>query len=407
MPSCPHCDADLPIETLQAGEAIVCPACGQPIELDDESWDLSGPAAGSPVDATIQQGHGSESSLAESSLAHSEEASEELASSGEFEATLEVASEQPSEPPVVDEPEETLALGDHPRGRDDDDSFDLDYDDEDDDLGYVLDDDDSPADASESLDATIDFGHLSAQQEEPADEATIDLAGPGGGKPAALAGAGDDATMMADSDAASAAEEAAGADSEDTVALDSNQVGLSGQGRSSFRESTGEPSDRPSSVPDDATLAFDSDRRSSDGVETPQPLDITGLGTNDTMARGVGERDRAGATIRPGESMLVGDESVRLRAFLLEEPDPNKAAGVDYAIEGEAGKGGMGVVYKARQQSLDRLVAIKQIKSDLGASDSDRNKFVSEAVITGQLEHPNIARSTTSASPAMGSPSTR
>lgn len=393
MPSCPHCDADLPIETLQAGEAIVCPACGKAIELDDESLSLSSRAAGSPVDATMQLGHESDSSIADSSLAHSDEASEDLASSGEFEATIDVSSDQPSEPSVPDEPEETLALGDRPRVQDEDDSFDFDYDDEDDDLGFVLEDDDSPADASESLDATIDFGHLRAEDDEPTDEATIDLAGPGGGKPPALAGGAEDATMMADSGEASASDEAAGAGSdsedEDTVALDSNQAGSSGQGGSSFRDS-GEPSDRPSSVPDDATLAFDSERRSG-GVETPQPLDITGLGTNDTMARGVGDRGRAGATIRPGESMLVGDESVRLRAFLLEEPDPNQAAGVDYAIEGEAGKGGMGVVYKARQQSLDRLVAIKQIKSDLGASDSDRNKFVSEAVITGQLEHPNIA----------------
>ncbi|QDT68011.1 Serine/threonine-protein kinase PknD [Planctomycetes bacterium MalM25] len=397
MPNCQHCDADLPIETLHAGEGIVCPACGKPIDIDEEAWNLSSQAGGSPADATMQLGHESDSSLAGSSLAGSGEASEDLGASDVFDATLEAASDQPSELPPSDAPEETLAYGGG-RRQEDDDSFDFD-DDEDDDLGFVLEDDDSPADASESLDATIQFGHLHAADDDPEDEATIDLAGPGGGGPPALASGGDasDATMMADSGQTPSSDRSvddasgeAGADSEDTVALDSGQAGSSGQGGSSFRDSTGEPSDQPSSLPDDATLAFDSDRRSS-GAETPQPLDITGLGTNDTLARGMDPRGRAAGTIRPGESMLVGDESVRLRAFLLAEPDPAKTAEVDYAIEGEAGKGGMGVVYKARQQSLDRLVAIKQIKSDLGASDSDRNKFVSEAVITGQLEHPNIA----------------
>lgn len=396
MPNCQHCDADLPIETLQAGEGIVCPSCGQPIEIDDEAWNLSSRAGGSPADATMQLGNDDDSGLADSSLAGSAEASDDVGASDLFEATLEAASDQPSELPSSEAPEETLAYGGGRHREDDDDSFDVfdleDGDDEDDDLGFVLEEDDSPADASESLDATIDFGHLRATDDDPEDEATIDLAGPGGGGPPALASGGDadDATMMADSGAPSDASGEAGADSEDTVALDSGQAGSSGQGGSSFRDSTDEPSDRPSSQPNDATLAFDSERRSS-GAETPQPLDITGLGTNDTLARGVDQRGRAAGTIRPGESMLVGDESVRLRAFLLAEPDPAKTAEIDYAIEGEAGKGGMGVVYKARQQSLDRLVAIKQIKSDLGASDSDRNKFVSEAVITGQLEHPNIA----------------
>ncbi|MDF1661230.1 MAG: protein kinase [Planctomycetota bacterium] len=55
----------------------------------------------------------------------------------------------------------------------------------------------------------------------------------------------------------------------------------------------------------------------------------------------------------------------------------------------ELGRGGMGVVYKARQRSLHREVAIKKIIS--GQSNPiAREKFVAEARVTGQLDHPNI-----------------
>lgn len=55
----------------------------------------------------------------------------------------------------------------------------------------------------------------------------------------------------------------------------------------------------------------------------------------------------------------------------------------------EIGRGGMGIVFRSRQRSLDREVALKRVHSNVD-SDSTRGQFVSEALITGWLDHPNI-----------------
>jgi WD40 repeat protein/serine/threonine protein kinase len=60
-----------------------------------------------------------------------------------------------------------------------------------------------------------------------------------------------------------------------------------------------------------------------------------------------------------------------------------------YDLVDEIGRGGMGVVYRARQNSLEREVAIKKIlPSQLSTDLIDR--FASEARVTGDLDHPNI-----------------
>ena len=50
----------------------------------------------------------------------------------------------------------------------------------------------------------------------------------------------------------------------------------------------------------------------------------------------------------------------------------------------------MGVVYAARQASIDRTVAVKMLKPDIANHAEQREKFLSEAVVTGDLDHPNI-----------------
>ncbi len=61
-----------------------------------------------------------------------------------------------------------------------------------------------------------------------------------------------------------------------------------------------------------------------------------------------------------------------------------------YAIEREIGRGGMGVVYLARDLRLDRMVAIKTLPPSLAGDQSVRERFLREARTSARLNHPNI-----------------
>jgi len=62
----------------------------------------------------------------------------------------------------------------------------------------------------------------------------------------------------------------------------------------------------------------------------------------------------------------------------------------DYQLLDLLGEGGMGVVYAARQTAIDRTIAVKMIRDDVASDPDMRAKFLSEAAVTGDLDHPNI-----------------
>jgi serine/threonine protein kinase len=62
----------------------------------------------------------------------------------------------------------------------------------------------------------------------------------------------------------------------------------------------------------------------------------------------------------------------------------------DYELLEEIGSGAMGMIYAARQKGVDRTVALKTIKGDVEKNHENIEKFLYEAQITGDLDHPNI-----------------
>ena len=61
-----------------------------------------------------------------------------------------------------------------------------------------------------------------------------------------------------------------------------------------------------------------------------------------------------------------------------------------YRIEGLVGRGGMGVVYRATQLALERIVALKLIAPELSADEQFRERFQREWRIAASLDHPNV-----------------
>ncbi len=72
-------------------------------------------------------------------------------------------------------------------------------------------------------------------------------------------------------------------------------------------------------------------------------------------------------------------------------PFPGKRLGV-YELEEEIGRGAMGIVYRGRQVTLDRVVAVKVLLEGLVSDESFVTRFIREARLVASLNHPNIVQ---------------
>ena len=107
-----------------------------------------------------------------------------------------------------------------------------------------------------------------------------------------------------------------------------------------------------------------------------------------------GDDSRAG----PGANFLAA--GAHTDGHLIYAPEMSEAPGgrllrpgaeIDgFVIEAIAGRGGMGVVYRARQKRPDRVVALKVIAPDAADDDAFRTRFMLESSIAAQIEHPNV-----------------
>lgn len=105
------------------------------------------------------------------------------------------------------------------------------------------------------------------------------------------------------------------------------------------------------------------------------------------MAEGEPARcDRCGTPARPGaaDGLCPGC----LLAGGLEEPPPTFVS--DYEILDQLGRGGMGVIYRARHREFGQVVALKVIRAGELADDDERRRFVAEIRTAARLSHSNI-----------------
>jgi serine/threonine-protein kinase len=97
------------------------------------------------------------------------------------------------------------------------------------------------------------------------------------------------------------------------------------------------------------------------------------------------------ASLLPGAAPSLSGQTVLEGGNTAARPIAARTLG-QYEILEELGRGGMGVVYKALQVGLGRIVALKMILCADHAGERERQRFQSEAEVIARLQHPHIVQ---------------
>jgi serine/threonine-protein kinase len=122
----------------------------------------------------------------------------------------------------------------------------------------------------------------------------------------------------------------------------------------------------------------DSTDKKPDGAESGAPPEAPFAGSDEPTLPPDSESSEA-PTVPPEQGASLAGGTIELGAHLP-----------DLELLGEIGRGGMGVVYKARQKSLDRLVAVKMLLHQFCQNEVALKRFYTEARTAANLKHPNI-----------------